>query len=417
MANKASMTKAEAGTRSHWIHVRFGDVVRDVKATIDRDKTDLTRYVAGEHMDSDDVHLRRWGELNGDYLGPAFHRGFREGQVLYGSRRTYLKKVAVAPFDGICANTTFVLESRDPDVLLPELLPFLMLTDAFTQHSIRESKGSVNPYVNWKDIAKYELLLPPKDEQRRIADILLAADKTIEDYSYALADLDNLFSAVINQVVQPTQLPATEWRLVTINDLVNEEMLASPQDGNHGELHPTASEYVTEGIPFIMANNVRDRRVDLSACKFLPKAKTDRLRIGFSLPGDILLTHKGTLGEVAIVPAIECEYIMLTPQVTYYRVLDHAALNRDFLYFSMMSDRFQKTLRLWSAQSTRAFLGIVAQRQLPLALPSPGTQHTAASIARAIDEQINGLKRHIQSLTCAYAGLRQSLLEPTHELH
>jgi hypothetical protein len=80
--------------------VRFEDVVRDVKETVDRESTHLTRFVAGDHMDSDDIHLRRWGEINGDYLGPAFHRGFRKGQVLYGSRRTYLKKVAVAPFDG-----------------------------------------------------------------------------------------------------------------------------------------------------------------------------------------------------------------------------------------------------------------------------------------------------------------------------
>jgi hypothetical protein len=138
-------------TYANWQKVRFGDVVREVKDTVDRDTTDLTRFIAGEHMGSEDLHLRTWGDINGDYLGPAFHRIFRKGQVLYGSRRTYLKKVAVASFDGICANTTFVLESRDPDVLLPELLPFVMLTDAFTQHSVRESKGSVNPYINWKD--------------------------------------------------------------------------------------------------------------------------------------------------------------------------------------------------------------------------------------------------------------------------
>jgi restriction endonuclease S subunit len=210
--------------------VRFGDVVRDVKATVDRDTTNLTRYIAGEHMNSDDVHLRCWGELNGDYLGPAFHRGFRAGQVLYGSRRTYLKKVAVAPFDGICANTTFVLESRDPDVLLPELLPFLMLTDAFTQHSIRESKGSVNPYINWKDIAKYELLLPPKDEQRRIANVLWAADKAVEAYIAVYDNLVGINSQLLTKLtttgfgsptLQATSLGsiASDWTVETVESV------------------------------------------------------------------------------------------------------------------------------------------------------------------------------------------------------
>ena len=82
--------------------------------TVDPAASGLERYVAGEHMDTDDLRLRRWGEINGDYLGPAFHMRFRPGQVLYGSRRTYLRKVAVADFSGICANTTFVLEPKDP---------------------------------------------------------------------------------------------------------------------------------------------------------------------------------------------------------------------------------------------------------------------------------------------------------------
>ncbi|MFN6206818.1 MAG: restriction endonuclease subunit S, partial [Planctomycetota bacterium] len=230
MASKVSITKAKVTTRAQWTHVRFGDVVRDVKATVDRDTTNLTRYIAGEHMNSDDVHLRCWGELNGDYLGPAFHRGFRAGQVLYGSRRTYLKKVAVAPFDGICANTTFVLESRDPDVLLPELLPFLMLTDAFTQHSIRESKGSVNPYINWKDIAKYELLLPPKDEQRRIANVLWAADKAVEAYIAVYDNLVGINSQLLTKLtttgfgsptLQATSLGsiASDWTVETVESV------------------------------------------------------------------------------------------------------------------------------------------------------------------------------------------------------
>ncbi len=104
-------------------------------------------------MDTDDLRIRRWGDIGGDYLGPAFHMRFKPGQVLYGSRRTYLRKVAVADFEGICANTTFVFESKDPTVLLPELLPFIMQTEAFHDHSIKQSKGSVNPYVNFSDLA------------------------------------------------------------------------------------------------------------------------------------------------------------------------------------------------------------------------------------------------------------------------
>lgn len=129
--------------KKHWRTVRFGDVVRNVKVDADPATSGLERYVAGEHMDTDDLHIRRWGTVGDGYLGPAFHRKFVQGQVLYGSRRTYLRKVAVAEFDGICANTTFVLEPSN-DELIPELLPFIMQTESFNAHSIQQSRGSVN---------------------------------------------------------------------------------------------------------------------------------------------------------------------------------------------------------------------------------------------------------------------------------
>jgi type I restriction enzyme S subunit len=168
--------------------VKFGDVVRHCKEKVDRENNPFERYVEGGHMDSEDVHIRRWGEFGEDYVGPAFHRIFRKGQVLYGSRRTYLKKVAVADFDGITANTTFVLETKDQGAFMQELLPFLMLTDRFTEHSIAESKGSTNPYINYPDIAKFEFPLPPIKEQKRIAEILWAADETAEKHKRLLKD-------------------------------------------------------------------------------------------------------------------------------------------------------------------------------------------------------------------------------------
>jgi hypothetical protein len=112
----------EAAPEKDWTRVAFGDVVRQVRDRVDPDESGLERYVAGEHMDTDDLRIRRWGQIGDGYLGPAFHMRFKPGHVLYGSRRTYLRKVAVADFEGITANTTFVIESKDPTVLLPELL-------------------------------------------------------------------------------------------------------------------------------------------------------------------------------------------------------------------------------------------------------------------------------------------------------
>jgi type I restriction enzyme S subunit len=178
-------TKLPLFDHKGWKTVRFGDVVRMLKEQVDPVAEGVERYVAGEHMETENVHIRKWGNVGDGYLGPAFIRQFRKGQVLYGSRRTYLKKVAMAEWDGVTANTTFVLEAVEGK-LLQELLPWLMLSERFTKHSIQESKGSTNPYINFPDIAKLEFALPPLDQQRRIAEILWAVDETLSQYEATL---------------------------------------------------------------------------------------------------------------------------------------------------------------------------------------------------------------------------------------
>lgn len=172
--------------------VKFGDIVKDVKVNVDRMNNPYEYYVAGDHMDSEDLTIHRKGRFATDDVGPAFVRIFKPGQILYGSRRTYLKKVAVADFSGICANTTFVFESKDHSIFDQRLLPFIMLSDSFTSWSISKSKGSTNPYVLFSDLADYEFDLPPLEEQKVLADKLWAAYRLKEGYKKLLCVTDEM---------------------------------------------------------------------------------------------------------------------------------------------------------------------------------------------------------------------------------
>ena len=142
-------------------------------------------------MDSDNLSITRWGVVGDGYLGPAFTMRFQPGQVLYGSRRTYLRKVALADFEGICANTTFVLETKSDD-LLQEFLPHVMSTERFHEHSISKSKGSVNPYINFVDLNDYEFSLPPITEQRRMVSLMEKCAKVVSNYELVVPILQNL---------------------------------------------------------------------------------------------------------------------------------------------------------------------------------------------------------------------------------
>lgn len=165
--------------RNGWHLVKFGDYVRKVNTRIDLENSTISRYVAGEHMDTDNLRITRWGIVGDGYLGPAFITRFVPGQVLYGSRRTYLRKVALADFEGICANTTFVLEPKS-EKLLNDFLAHVMSTESFHSYSISKSKGSVNPYINFVDLKDYEFVLPPVAEQKQIVKVLSLAGEAID---------------------------------------------------------------------------------------------------------------------------------------------------------------------------------------------------------------------------------------------
>jgi type I restriction enzyme, S subunit len=392
-----------ATSKVGWTTVAFGDVVRQVKDKVDPEESGLKRYIAGEHMDTDDLRIRRWGEIGDDYLGPAFHMRFKPGHVLYGSRRTYLRKVALADFEGITANTTYVLESKDPNVLLPELLPFVMQVDSFHAHSKRESKGSVNPYVNFSDLAWYEFALPHLDEQRQIVSALTAVRKLSEAlYSCRTAGQVLLTSAI------EAEIKKHAGQVVRIGNLVERGIIAPPQDGNHGEIHPKAADYVNSGIPFLMASDIRGGKADLNGCKFITHEQASSLRIGFAQKGDVLLTHKGTIGETAVLPQIDQSFVMLTPQVTYYRIEDGSQLLARYLYYIFQSDSFYRQMLSRGRQSTRLFVGITKQLELEIPFPDLAVQTRLVAQWSMIESSTAKLEKRRLATESLGASLRNS---------
>ena len=178
----------------------------------------------------------------------------------------------------------------------------------------------------------------------------------------------------------------SEWKVYSVQELIDLDMLEEPMDGNHGGIHPKTSDYVSSGVPFIMANNLSNGKVDYDNCAFISEQQATTLRKGFAHPGDVLLTHKATIGRTAIV-GDEYDTIILTPQVTYYRV-KHGISNR-YLKYYFDSSEFQQTLSNWAGSgSTRAYLGITAQRKLPIVLPPMETQEKIAGLCGALDEKI-----------------------------
>jgi len=288
----ASNTKSFNLDKSNWIPICFGDIAIQQKENVDRENTEITRYVKGEHMHSEDLHLREWGELKDEYLGPAFIRKFEPGDILYGSRRTYLKKVVVAPFEGITANTTFVIKANT-DIIDSRLLPFIMLSEGFTDHSIKNSKGSVNPYINWKDIANYEFLLPPKDQQAKIAELLWAMDEVVEaninlrknhKAAYRTIREDSILkSGLSNQIIFNPILKEyvdSKINFIELNDIIKDIRYGTSKKGSIQK----------KGFPILGIPNVLNERITLDKMNYslLTTKEFEACKLNY---GDILIVR------------------------------------------------------------------------------------------------------------------------------
>jgi type I restriction enzyme S subunit len=188
-------------------NVAFGDVVQLSKVrSKDPEADGFERYVGLEHLEPGDLKIRSWGDITD---GTTFTNVFQPGQVLFGKRRAYQRKVAVADFSGVCSGDIYVLEPKH-EQLLPELLPFICQTDAFFDHAVGTSAGSLSPRTNWKSLATFEFALPPLEEQRRIAEVLWAFQKTEENIRTALVLLEVVEESAFRSLLSGIGITTTD---------------------------------------------------------------------------------------------------------------------------------------------------------------------------------------------------------------
>lgn len=260
-----------------------------------------------------------------------------------------------------------IFRVRDTSVILPEYLEMWFMRPEFDREAAFIAVGGVRGSMPWEEFAKMRLPVPSLEKQHQVVRAYQIVADRIAIKRRINDNLEAQCSCVMYDQYRSDAQNGNPWTKYTVLDLIDKKYIDPPMDGNHGELHPKASDYVAIGIPFVMANNLSDGFVDLSQCAFITEKQAKTLRKGFARPDDVLLTHKATLGRTAIVPE-GYEYIILTPQVTYYRV--HKGLSNVYLRYYFESSYFQSTLEAFAGGgSTRAYIGITKQCGLPVYLP------------------------------------------------
>lgn len=279
---------SKVATRDGWMRVRFGDVVRlSTERCTDPAAVGIDRYVGLEHLEPGDLRVRAWGDVAD---GVTFTNRFRAGQVLFGKRRAYQRKVAVADFDGICSGDIYVFEPAD-DRLLADLLPFICQTDGFFDHALKTSAGSLSPRTNWASLADYEFDLPTMEEQHRQVSRLAAIRNAREAYALAAAN----GAEVRASISQLCEMSPRDFPTLRIGELVESMQYGvSCRPEAHGS------------IPLLRMGNLHDGTLDTTDLKYTELSEINGERDLLNV-GDVLFNRTNSLELVGKAALFELE--------------------------------------------------------------------------------------------------------------
>lgn len=361
-----------------WRLVKFGDVVR-----LNRDRCanpaeeGIERYVGLEHIDPEDLRIRRWGLVA---EGTTFTNLFKPGQVLFGKRRAYQRKVAVADFEGVCSGDIYIFESKDAGVLLPDLLPFICQTDGFFDHAVGTSAGSLSPRTNWTQLSQYEFALPPLDEQRRIAKLLRCSQITAETLLVSVARLQQVRKAAIEELCWKHQQAQTV-RLGDVCEMQN------------GRGFP-GDQYQSTGIRLLRPGNLGtdgylDWSDDRTVC--LPEPFVHEAADYIISAGDILINltaqslEEGFMGRVCL--ARQGDRSLLNQRIGRF-LFGKAGVEPEFVFRVMQTAAFQHHAISMCEGTKVKHLYWRHLERFSFPLPSQSRQREIAEYLRAIDESV-----------------------------
>lgn len=280
------------------------------------------------------------------------------------------------------------------------------------------SQGGTFDAINSDDLKGIGVATPSPSEQKRVAGCLSTLDELIGAESQKLDALKAHKKGLMQQLFprEGETLPrirfsefqdTPEWELLSIQALIDKEIITGHLDGNHGELYPRAEEFSSSGIPYITANDFAEGLVDFTRCRHLPEARALQFRKGVAKDGDILFAHNATVGPVAKL-STPLKLVILSTTATYFRC-DLSRLLNDFLKCALESPAFVSQYSRVMAQSTRNQVPITAQRKFSLQVPSFAEQHRIASCLSSLDDLIAAQSDQIEALKTHKKGLMQQL--------
>lgn len=255
---------------------KFDQIVINITEKKKPVEEDKYTYIGLEHLDSQNLKVSRWGS---DIAPKGEKLVMKKGDVLFGKRRAYQKKVAIAPFDGIFSAHGMVLRPNE-EIIDKNFFPLFISSDYFLDAAIKISVGSLSPTINWRDLKELKFQLPDLDKQKKLADMLWSINRTLLRYKELLNKTDELVKSQFMEQFEGYE----KTRLGEIANITA------------GQSSPHDDEFSEEGTPFIKAGNLEDLkllRISEQECNLVDEKTIKEKKLKLHNSGTVLVAKSG----------------------------------------------------------------------------------------------------------------------------
>ncbi len=378
--------------RDEWKRLPFGAFVDSINDRVEPAQAADEIYVGLDDLDPRDMHVRRWGK-GSDVIGTKLR--FRKGDIIFGRRRAYQRKLAVAEVDGICSAHAMVVRAK-PEAVRPEFLPFLMTSEAFMTRAVEISVGSLSPTINWTALKDEEFELPPLDQQRRIAVILEAMDGDLEA-SIALRGAALVLKATALE--QRTLGAGTRFPQRLLGDLATFQYGLSCPLSESGE------------YPVLRMMNYDEELVVASDLKFADMPA--QVAGGYTLnAGDLLFNRTNSADLVGKVGIFLLEGRFLFASYLVRIRADETVLLPEFLNFFLNSKAGQQAVRVFATPGvSQSNISVGSLKKVSVPLPPISVQTAIVQELTEITATTRCVKRHVERKQALLREMTNTLFE------
>lgn len=373
--------------KSAWKTYRFEQIAKSISERVDPNNTDLKIYVGLEHLDAEYIHIKRYGtpdDVDGQKL-----RCY-PGDVIFGKRRAYQRKAAVVDFDGFCSAHAMVLRAN-PDVMDPRLFPFFLHSDTFMHRAIDISVGSLSPTINWGTLKTQEFLLPPKDQQAKLAELLWAMDAVVEKEVQLMDNIKVLLDSIVSyDCFNPSIDKAyVKTRLRSV--------VKSLEAGT--SVNCESRDFMQTDIGVLKKSAITGHEFYPSESKAVILSELSRLKIKVS-KHSILMNRKNTKQLVGASKFIEDSHDNLfLPDLIWNITIDSRLASPKFMWYYLSSPKMRSKISSLSSGTSFSMVNISQKRLLDLeiGIPSLEVQKTFLYKYEKIEVSLKKIKENIQT--------------------